>query len=229
MTDWRSAQAIVAATVAAIVATTALAVPAAVAQAPDQPSPPAATGEPAPGAEPEPEHAAAPPDSPQAEAERRQVQLDALFTRLAEADGKDWQGIQSEIWALWSRSGSASMDLLLQRASQAMEAQDLELALRFLNDLVRLAPDFAEGWNKRATVYFLLGEYGHSVADIEHTLALEPRHFGALGGLGMILERLGNKEGAMQAYRRGLEIHPNLPGAVEGVERLSKDVDGQEL
>jgi len=180
---------------------------------------------------PAPEAGAGPvaPQSPEEETRQRRERLDALFARLAEADAIGWESLQTEIWALWSQSGSASMDLLLFRASQAMEAHEFELALRFLSDLVRLAPDFAEGWNKRATVYFLLGEYGNSVADIEHTLALEPRHFGALGGLGMILERLGDKQGAMQAYRRGLEIHPNLPGAVEGVQRLTPDVDGREL
>ena len=121
------------------------------------------------------------------------------------------------------------MDLLLARAESAMQAGQHELALLFLNDLTRLAPDFAEGWNKRATVYFLLEEYGRSVADIQRTLALEQRHFGALSGLGIILEQVGDKKGAMRAYRRGLEVHPNLPGAVEGVERLTPDVDGREL
>ena len=225
MTDWRPVLAILA-SVAFAIASAGLAPPPAAAQTPDQPAPQVA-------AEPEAVTDGAdrvgPPKSPAEEAQRRQARLDDLFTRLAQADSPGWEGIQSEIWALWSQSGSASMDLLLRRASEAMESQQLELALRFLNDLVRLAPDFAGGWNKRATVHSLLGEYGSSVADIEHTLALEPRHFGTLGGLGMIMERLGNKGGAMLAYRRGLEIHSNLPGAVEGIERLSEDVDGREL
>ncbi len=169
------------------------------------------------------------PQSPADEAVLRRARLDALFARLARNDSTGWLSVQNEIWAQWSQSDSPAMDLLLRRAESAMESGRFELALRFLDDLVRLAPDFAEGWNKRATVYFLLEEYGHSVADIEHTLALEPRHFGALSGLGMILERLGDKHGAMRAYRRGLEVHPNLPGAAEGVERLSPDVDGREL
>ena len=181
---------------------------------------------PQPGAGPEAE---ARPQSPEDEAVLRRDRLDALFARLARGGGADWQGVQNEIWAQWFESGSPAMDLLLARATRAMDNGRLELALRFLDDLVRLAPDFAEGWNKRATVYFMLGEYGHSVADIERTLALEPRHFGALSGLGMILERLGDKTGAMRSYRRGLEVHPNLPGAAEGVERLAPEVDGQEL
>ena len=169
------------------------------------------------------------PQSPENEAALRRARLDALFARLAQKDQPDWESVENEIWALWSRSGSPSMDLLMLRAGRAMESDDFELALRYLDDLVRLNPGFAEGWNKRATVYFLMGAFGHSVADIERTLALEPRHFGALSGLGMILERLGDKQGAMRAYRRGLEVHPNMPGASEGVERLAPDVDGREL
>ncbi len=131
---------------------------------------------------------------------------------------------------MWSDSGSPSMNLLLRRAEKALEEQDdPELALRFLDDLVRLAPDFAEGWNKRATVYFMLGDYGRAVADIERTLALEPRHFGALGGLGMILERLGDDKGAYTAYTQALEVHPNLPGAAKAVDRLRPEVEGREL
>jgi Flp pilus assembly protein TadD len=121
------------------------------------------------------------------------------------------------------------MDLLLARAAKAMEEDNFDLALRFLNDLVRLAPDFAEAWNKRATVLFLKGDYGNSIADIQRTLALEPRHFGAISGLGIILERLGDKQGAMRAFRRGLEINPNMPGAKDAVERLSPEVDGRSL
>jgi tetratricopeptide (TPR) repeat protein len=211
MTDWRAPLAFLPLAVAV-----ALTAPPAIAQ-PSAPQP---------GAEPEPDSR---PQSPEGEAMLRRSQLDALFKSLAKNDNPDWQSVQNEIWARWSRSGSPAMDLLLMRAESAMENRQLELALRFLDDLVRLAPDFAEGWNKRATVYFLLEEYGRSVADIERTLALEQRHFGALSGLGMILERLGDKKGAMRAYRRGLEVHPNLPGAAQGVERLAPDVDGREL
>jgi tetratricopeptide (TPR) repeat protein len=169
------------------------------------------------------------PQSPEEERAQRRARLDALFAQLAQKEHPDWQRIQDQIWSTWLQSGSPSYDLLMQRANKAMQERDFELALKFLNDLVRLAPDYAEGWNKRATTYFLLEEYGHSVADIQRTLALEPRHFGALFGLGMILEQLGDKPGAMRAYRAGLEVHPNLPGAAEGVERLSPDVDGREL
>ena len=171
----------------------------------------------------------APPSSPEELAAREDARLDALFARLEQADSGEWKRIQTEIWRAWSNSGSPSMDLLLHRAEEAIEAGEPEVALRFLDDLVRLAPDFAEGWNKRATVYFMLGEYGRAVADIERALALEPRHFGALSGLAMILERLGDKKGAYQAYKEALAVHPNLPGAKKAVERLAPEVEGQEL
>ena len=169
------------------------------------------------------------PSSPAEEAARREARLDALFARLADEDTRDWQRVQDEIWRVWSRSGSASMDLLLERAEKAMQEGEPEVALRFLDDLVRLDPDFAEGWNKRATAYFMLGEYGRSVADIERVLALEPRHFGALSGLAMILERLGDEDGAYRAYKEALAVHPNLPGAEEAVRRLAPEVEGREL
>lgn len=171
----------------------------------------------------------APPATPEEAAARREDRLDLLFARLGQADSDDWKRLQAEIRRLWSDSGSPSMDLLIGRAEQALEAGEPEVALRFLDDLVRLAPDFAEGWNRRATVYFMLGEYGRSVSDIERTLALEPRHFGALSGLAVILERLGDKEGAYQAYSEALAVHPNLPGAAEAVERLAPEVEGREL
>ncbi|MEM7507064.1 MAG: tetratricopeptide repeat protein [Pseudomonadota bacterium] len=155
--------------------------------------------------------------------------LDALFTQLAEAENPNWIRVQNQIWAAWSRSGSASMDLLLNRAVEAMGAEDYDTALLHLNDLVRLAPGFAEGWNKRATVYFLQGRYGPSVADIQQVLALEPRHFGALAGLGIILDRTGDKAGALRAYRRVIELHPNMEGANLAIERLAPEVDGREL
>jgi Flp pilus assembly protein TadD len=219
MTNWRAPLAFLLLVVA--VGLTAL-------PASAQPSAPQPGAEPE--AEPQPEFQLdSRPQSPKDEAALNRARLDALFARLARNDNPDWLSVQNEIWAQWSRSGSPAMDLLLRRAESAMENGRLELALRFLDDLVRLAPDFAEGWNKRATVYFLLGEYGRSVADIQRTLALERRHFGALSGLGMILERLGDKNGAMRAYRRGLEVHPNLPGAAAGVERLAPDVDGRDL
>ncbi len=159
----------------------------------------------------------------------RAEHLDGLFERLANPSADDWEVVQTQIWTAWSQSGSDSMDLLLFRATRAMDEGDHDTALIHLNDLVRLAPDFAEGWNKRATLHFMVENYGDSISDIARTLALEPRHFGALSGLGIILDRLGDKEGALEAYRRASAIHPHLPGASEGIKKLSKEVEGQRL
>lgn len=167
-------------------------------------------------------------DTPEVEA-LGDAHLDALFTQLAKPDNPNWERVQAQIWASWSQSGSASMDLLLRRASEAMERQDYTTALLHLNDLVRLAPDFAEGWNRRATLFFLEKRYRASMADIQQVLNLEPRHFGALSGMGIILDRLGDKPGALKTYRRLIAIHPNMAGAADAIERLAPDVDGREL
>lgn len=163
------------------------------------------------------------------EEQARTQHLDALFDRLAMTGADDWERTQNEINAIWNESGSSSMNLLARRADKAMAAQDYETALLHLDDLTRLAPEFAEGWNKRATLYFLQENYGRSLDDIARTLRLEPRHFGALSGLGIILDRLGDAEGALEAFRRAARLHPNLPGAQEGIKKLAPQVDGQRL
>lgn len=170
-----------------------------------------------------------PPLPRDASEQARAAHLDQLFGRLAMADNPNWERVQRQIWAAWNHSGSPSMDFLMQRADQAMAKKDYSAAKAFLNDLVRLSPEFAEGWNKRATLYFILEDYGRSLDDIARTLKLEPRHFGALSGLGIILDRVGDQAGALEAYRRAVEVHPNLPGAQDGIRKLSKEVEGRRL
>ncbi len=153
----------------------------------------------------------------------------SLFEELADPGNEHWERTQAQIYAAWNRSGSPSMNLLAERADKAVAAHDYDTALIHLNDLTRLAPGFAEGWNKRATVYFLRDEYGRSLGDIARVLALEPRHFGAYSGLGIILDRLGDKEGALEAYQRAVAINPNLPGAAEGIKKLKREVEGERL
>ncbi|MFT4793998.1 MAG: putative Zn-dependent protease [Paracoccaceae bacterium] len=158
-----------------------------------------------------------------------QDQLDALFADLLTADDGARARITEDIAMLWSRSGSDSMDLLLRRGRMAMEAGELVRAVHHLTALTDHAPDFAEGWHTRATAFFLMEQWGLALGDIERTLALEPRHFGALSGLAVILEKVDRPVDAMAAWRRALALDPNLESAAEGVKRLETTVDGRAI
>lgn len=155
--------------------------------------------------------------------------LDALFERLRAPDSTDWQVVEEDIWREWSRSGSPAMDLLLKRGRDAMQAGDFSGAIEHLTALTDHAPDFAEGWNARATAYYNAGQFGPSLADIRTTLSLEPRHFGALSGLGLILEEIGRPEQALEAWRAAHAIHPHSPGISQAIKRLEKQVSGTDL
>jgi tetratricopeptide (TPR) repeat protein len=157
------------------------------------------------------------------------AKLDELFVQLSTADAQTAPRIEREIWAEWSKSGSAAMDLLLERGRTALQQGEPEVAIEHLTALTDHAPDFAEGWNALATAYFQAGEYGPSIKDIGKTLTLNPRHFGALSGLGMILEELGDNEGALAAYKAALAVHPRLETVNASVERLEAEAVGQEL
>jgi tetratricopeptide (TPR) repeat protein len=151
--------------------------------------------------------------------------LDKLFADLkAEKSLQSAKNIEAAIWDLWMESGDPQVDKLMGDTLAAMNSQSFDLAVDFLDAIVKLKPDYAEGWNKRATVYWLLDDFDKSIADIERTLALEPRHFGALSGLGMIMTSLGEKHKALAAYRRALEVDPHLEGVKDGIARLEKEL-----
>lgn len=156
-------------------------------------------------------------------------ELDALFGRLAEPEQEDWRKIEAEIVRHWSRSGSDAMDLLLERGQVAMEAGDWPRAVEHLSALIDHAPDFAEGWNGRATAFYMMGEYALSLSDVEQVLILNPRHFGALAGLAIMLEAMGDDRLALDAYRAAQAIHPHRPEVVRAVERLESKIGGAEL
>lgn len=158
-----------------------------------------------------------------------EAKLDDLFTRLATADEAAAGRIEQEIWIEWSKSGSPAMDLLLQRGRDAMEAGDLITAVDHFTALIDHAPDFAEGYNARATAYFQEGQFGPSIADIAKTLSLNPRHFGAMAGFGMILEQTNQPEKALEVYNAALAIHPHMAGVLEAVERLKAEAQGRDL
>ena len=155
--------------------------------------------------------------------------LDDLFARLLTAGPEEAGRIETEIWIEWSKSGSPALDLLLQRGKDAMAMGDAGQAIEHFTAAIDHDPDFAEAWNARATAYYYAGAFGPSLADIGHVLTLNPRHFGALSGLAMILEASGKPEQALQAYQAALAIHPHLAGAAEAVKRLETRQAGQEL
>jgi Flp pilus assembly protein TadD len=157
------------------------------------------------------------------------VDMDGLYAELADPDNPAWERAQADILREWSKSGSATMDLLLKRGKDAMEAGDLPAAIEHLTALTDHAPDFAEGWNARATAYFMAGEFGPSLADIRKTLALNPHHFGALTGLGTILEQSGQPEEAMRAFRAALALNPHQENVTQALERLEKDAIGVDI
>lgn len=157
------------------------------------------------------------------------AKLDQLFDELAAADGQSWQRIEQNIWSEWSKSGSASMDFLLQRGRSAMQAGDLATAIEHLTALTDHAPDFAEGWNARATAYYQAGLFGPSIEDIRRVLALNPRHFGAMSGLAMILEGIGQPSDALEIYQKILAIHPHRPNLKEAIEALEIKIDGTDI
>ncbi len=173
--------------------------------------------------------AAAPdPATPEAAAERA-ARLDTLFAELREPEREDWEKVEDEIGRLWSRSGSPAMDLLLRRGSEALETEDYAAAVEHLSALTELAPDFAEGWNARATAFYLMGEFSLSMADIEHVLALEPRHFGALSGLGFILEAMDRPEMALKAFEAVHALNPHRPDVNAAIARLERMTGAAEL
>jgi|SRR6056297_1425456 len=155
--------------------------------------------------------------------------LDEMYDELRDPETGDWERVEERIWKEWSRSGSPAMDLLLERGREALEAGDSDAAIEHLTALTDHAPDFAEGWNARATAYFQAEMYGPALSDIEMTLALNPRHFGAMAGLAMILEHLDYPDDALSAYRALLAIHPHRPNVREAVERLEAELAGATL
>ena len=160
--------------------------------------------------------------------ERNAARLDLMFGRLANSDDERRANrIARHIMRRMMQSGSDTIDFLMARSAEAIQENDYPKALDLLDGVVRLKPEFAEGWNRRATVHFLNGDYGQSVADIEQVLRLEPRHFEALAGLGVILEELGDKKGALEAYRKAVEIDPWLRNGRERIAPLELEVEGR--
>lgn len=155
--------------------------------------------------------------------------LEKLFERLAAAkSAEEAKGVANLIQRRWARSGSSTADLLMTRAQTAMKDKRLELAIELLDRVISLEPDWAEAWNQRANALFLAGDPIRSMLDIGETLKREPRHYGAMMGLGTILRQQGDDKRAMVAYRRALEIYPQLEAVKSAVDSLKIEVDGRD-
>ena len=158
----------------------------------------------------------------------KQARLDQLFVDLRrERNEKAAERIAGRIWSEWFQSGSASIDLMMQWSQKAMENQKYDVALDFLDQVVTLQPAYAEGWNRRATVHFMMKNYGKSMSDIDRTLQLEPRHFGALSGLAQIMAETGHKQSALEAWQKVLAIYPMMRSAQDQVGTLSEELAGE--
>jgi tetratricopeptide (TPR) repeat protein len=172
-----------------------------------------------------------PPDKlPKAPKGDRTRNIDFLFDALRAAPDADIaKQVENRIWAIWLASGSDTADLLMSRVKAAIEAKDTKLAIQLLGSIIDIRPDYIEAWNRRATLFFALKDYGRAMADIQEVLNREPRHFGALAGLGMILEEVGEDKQALDAYRKALAVNPHMQKIPEHVKALTEKVDGRDI
>lgn len=154
--------------------------------------------------------------------------LDGLFAALRrERDAKRAERISRSIWREWGRAEDETVNLFTNWAASAMARKKYNVALDLLDRVTVMAPDFAEGYNKRATLHFMRRDYVKSLADIERTLALEPRHFGALAGMGTILVQLDRKPEALDIWYRALALYPTMKSAQKAVEKLEEELAGR--
>jgi len=156
--------------------------------------------------------------------------LDFLFGALKAAPNEaSAKHVEARIWAMWMQTPSDTAALLMMRAKAAMDAQNIDVALKLLDSVVKLRPDYVEAWNRRATLYYLKNDYVHSMEDIQQVLIREPRHFGALAGLGMIMQDIGDDKRALDAFRKALAVNPYLEKVPELIKTLSEKVEGRDI
>jgi tetratricopeptide (TPR) repeat protein len=156
--------------------------------------------------------------------------LDFLFGALKAApDEASAKHVEARIWAQWLQTPSDTAALLMMRAKAAVDAQQVDVAIKLLDAVVKLRPDYIEGWNRRATLYYLKNDYAHSLEDIQQVLIREPRHFGALAGLGMIMQDIGDDKRALDAFRKALAVNPHLEKVPDLVKQLTEKVEGRDI
>lgn len=153
-----------------------------------------------------------------------------MFDKLREApSASEAQDVAADIWSTWLVSGSATVDVLMERGIATLQAGDRQTARELFDRVILLKPDYPEAWHQRATLFLRDENFGEALRDINETLTLEPRHFGAWFGLAMIMESFGREKAALEAYREALKIYPLLPEAAEAERRLSRKAEGQDL
>ncbi|MSO69171.1 MAG: tetratricopeptide repeat protein [Alphaproteobacteria bacterium] len=163
-------------------------------------------------------------------ADQRDPRLEPLFETLkSTGDLSEVGNAEQAIWGIWMESGDEEIDKLLTQGSIYMQMHSFGAALSHFNSVIAARPEFAEGWNKRATLYFMMGEYDKSIADCEKTFTLEPRHFGALFGLGLIYSQIDNEAKALDAFEKALAVHPHLQNVPAIIQRLKAKLKSQEI
>lgn len=163
-------------------------------------------------------------------ADQQDPRLEELFALLKAAPSYGAaQPAEAAVWGIWSETDDPAVRILMGNGIAAMARRDYRLALEKFDQIVAIAPNFAEGWNKRATVHYLLGLYPASLSDIDKTLGLEPRHFGALSGRGLVFIELNEEELALESFEAALVIHPNLPGAANNAKILRKRIEDRAI
>jgi tetratricopeptide (TPR) repeat protein len=167
------------------------------------------------------------PTLPKTPAEREKM-LSDLYAHLATAGDEDSaKAVAEAIERIWLSSGSDTIDVLMERSMKAVSEKNYDLAMQLLDHVVALAPDFTEGWNRRAYVHYMKSEVDQALGDLRRTLALDPNHFKALDGLAQILREIGQKKPALKAFKQLLDVHPYWSGAQDAVDELERDVEGQ--
>lgn len=156
--------------------------------------------------------------------------LDFLFGALKAAPDEDSaRHVEARIWALWLQTPSDTAALLMVRAKAAIDAQNIDVAMKLLDAVIKIRPDYVEAWNRRATLYYLKSDYVRSLEDFQQVLVREPRHFGALVGLGTIMQDIGDDKRALDAFRKALAVDPYLEKIPEAVKQLSEKVEGRDI
>jgi tetratricopeptide (TPR) repeat protein len=158
------------------------------------------------------------------------LNLDRLFAALKVApDDESAKYVENRIWALWIATDSDTTTLLMSRVKTAVDAKDLDLGIKLLTAIINIKPDYIEAWNRRATLYYMKKDFDDSLVDIHEVLKREPRHFGALSGLGMIMQEIGDDKHALDAFRRALAVHPHLEKIPDLVKQLTDKVEGRDI